>query len=68
MRLRLVLQTDPNELPHPRRQVEGCYIAGHAGPDELVQGSGAAWGRSEGGAGGGAGVGAKDIRVRDRPE
>jgi len=23
MRLRLVLQTDPNELPHPRRQVEG---------------------------------------------
>jgi len=47
-------KANPEELPDPRRQVEGCNIAGHAEPDELVEGPSVPRGRSEGGAGGGA--------------
>ena len=46
------LQADPKELPHSRRQIEGGNVAGHA-----LFVVGAARGRCDAGAGGGAGGG-----------
>jgi hypothetical protein len=61
----LVLQTDPEELPPPGRQVEGCNIAGHAvrrsWSRALVRHRADAWEVL-------LGVPAEDIPVRDCPE
>jgi hypothetical protein len=59
------LQADPEELPYPRRQIEGCNIAGQTSWSKALVRHGA---DARVALAGVLRVSAGDIQVRDRPD